>query len=133
MPESDPPEWAAVWEPLVSTFDASAGPSLPAAECLALLGGGNSGVVVLSVEALPMVVPVRYRTGTEGIHLTLPAGLPVAAALDQQIVGLQASGDDGAGGRWTVMAIGRSAAHPAAPPTGFVLTPTLVHGYRFEL
>ncbi|MDE3202623.1 MAG: pyridoxamine 5'-phosphate oxidase family protein [Acidobacteriota bacterium] len=133
MADRESPDWAAVWEPLVATFDASAGPSLPAAECLAWLDAGDTGVVVLSVDALPMVVPVRYRTGTEGIHLTVPAGLPVAAALDQQIVGLQASGDDGAGGRWTVMAVGRAAAAPTAPPTGFIVTPTLVHGYRFEL
>ncbi len=133
MPDRDSSDWAALWEPLVAAFDASAGPSLPAAECLTLLDAGGPGVVVLSVDALPMVVPVRFQTVPEGIHLSVPAGLPVAAALDQQVVGLQTSGDDGTGGRWTVMAVGRSAAHPASPSTGFVLTPTLVHGYRFEL
>ena len=75
-------------------------------QCLALLGRSQLGRIALSLRAMPIVVPVRYRLD-DGDLLFAVSGEQLKKALHGNIAALQAEGfaEDG-GQRWTVFATG---------------------------
>jgi hypothetical protein len=75
-------------------------------QCLALLGRAQFGRIALSLRAMPVVVPVRYRLNDGDLLFTV-SGDQLTNALHGNIVALHADGfEEPCGQRWTVFATG---------------------------
>lgn len=89
-------------------------------ECLDLLATTSLGRVGLSDRALPMIVPVLYRLGPDGIEFDATGRLLPAAAYGGHVVCFEAdAADRDTGAGWSVVVVGRLQVVPlplAAPP-----------------
>jgi uncharacterized protein len=128
------------------TLDGADPQVLEPAECLRLLGGERIGRVAISVNALPVILPVRFALdGSEILFRAAPGGL-LAEATRQAVIAFEADGSEPGVGSWSVLATGlaRHVADPdaraltALPPWSseidvFVaLSPQLLSGRRLS-
>lgn len=75
--------------------------------CLSLLAGQSFGRVGLSVDALPVVLPVNYVVDGHRIVLRSMPGTKVTTALRDAVVCFEIDGVDAIGGmRWSVLVTG---------------------------
>lgn len=94
--------------------------------CLDLLGTASVGRVALSIDALPVVLPVRFSLDGDDVVVSALAGDRIRSALDDSVVALQVEGrsepaDEGIA--WSVLVRGSSRvltteAVVAPPPPG---------------
>jgi hypothetical protein len=79
-------------------------------ECRALLRTASVGRVGVSVNALPVILPVNYRLTGDTIRFWSPPGLKLHAAHAQHVVAFEVDefGEDHQGG-WSVLAVGLAA------------------------
>lgn len=83
------------------------GDALGRAECLALLGSAHLGRVGLSVDALPVIVPVGFSVIGDRVVLGAHADPRAVAAIDGVIVAFEADEwDPDAGSGWSVLVQG---------------------------
>lgn len=79
-------------------------------ECRHLLGVGDVGRVVVSVDAMPAALPVNYRIVDNAIVFRTAPGTKLTAAVDQAVVGFEVDEIDRAtNSGWSVLVVGRSA------------------------
>jgi nitroimidazol reductase NimA-like FMN-containing flavoprotein (pyridoxamine 5'-phosphate oxidase superfamily) len=117
---------------------------LSSADCWALLATASVGRIALSIRALPMIVPVRYRVddGSVAISLGRP-GLPVATVHDAVVAFAVDDIDQGSTTGWMVQMQGRArlatslassgSSDPAHIDQVIRLAPATVTGHRFTL
>ena len=75
--------------------------------CLSLLARHSFGRVGLSVDALPVVLPVNYAFDAERIVLRSGAGSKLTAAMREAVVCFEIDGVDPVGGAgWSVLVTG---------------------------
>jgi uncharacterized protein len=128
------------------TLDGAEPQVLEPAECLRLLGGERIGRVAISVNALPVILPVRFALdGSEILFRAAPGGL-LAEATRQAVIAFEADGSEPGVGSWSVLATGlaRHVADPdaralnALPPWSaetdvfIALSPQLLSGRRLS-
>ena len=115
-------------------------------ECLRLLAGTRLGRVAISVNALPVILPVRFAVDHDEIFFRAPPGGVLAEATRQAVVAFQADGSEPGGGSWSVLAtglarhLGDDDAHAPSslPPWSsetdvfIALTPQLLSGRRLS-
>jgi uncharacterized protein len=80
--------------------------ALSTAECSERLRAGRLGRVGLSINALPVILPVFYETTDDSVLFFTEAGTKLAAAAVNAIVAFETDGLDDDGG-WSVMVLGR--------------------------
>lgn len=120
---------------------------LTRAECLALLHTQSVGRVVLTLDALPVVLPVGYRVEDDGIVLRTHTDSRIVAAAANAIVAFQVDALDLVSGQgWSVTVTGTARPveptrerleglvdlhHPAEAGTDFLMAirPTVVSGH----
>jgi hypothetical protein len=107
-------------------------------ECLRLLGRTQLGRIVVSLRALPIVLPVRYEL-TDGNLLFVVSDDKVWRGLNGCIVTLHAEGvEEDKGRRWSVNAIGAVEHDPSrafdqtSPGEVFRLKPKILSGRWIE-
>ncbi len=76
-------------------------------ECSGRLRAGGLGRVGISVDALPVILPVFYEATDDSVLFFTEAGTKLAAAVVNTIVAFETDGLDDDGG-WSVMVLGRS-------------------------
>jgi nitroimidazol reductase NimA-like FMN-containing flavoprotein (pyridoxamine 5'-phosphate oxidase superfamily) len=82
---------------------------LDEAECRQLLASQGVGRVGLTVEALPVILPVNYALMDGDVVFRTSAGAKLGAALDQAVVCFEIDGhDDVAHEGWSVLVTGRA-------------------------
>ena len=82
---------------------------LDEAECFVLLAGGSIGRVSVSVDALPVVLPVNYVLMGDSILMRTSTGTKLSAALDQAVVAFEVDDYDLFDHRgWSVLVQGRA-------------------------
>ena len=87
-------------------FDGTRPHILTPAECLRLLAGERIGRVAISVNALPVILPVRFVLDQDEIVFrAAPKGL-LAEATRQAVVAFEADGSEPGVGSWSVLATG---------------------------
>lgn len=87
-------------------LDGSRPQILAPAECLRLLAGERIGRVAISVNALPVILPVRFVLDHDEILFrAAPKGL-LAEATRQAVVAFEADGSEPGVGSWSVLATG---------------------------
>jgi nitroimidazol reductase NimA-like FMN-containing flavoprotein (pyridoxamine 5'-phosphate oxidase superfamily) len=85
--------------------------------CWAMLATGLFGRVALSVRAMPVIVPVRYRVDAAVLRVQLANTARIGDALPGSIVAFQADGFNHEAQRdWSVHAIGRIATPDMSEP-----------------
>jgi len=75
-------------------FDRNGLALLDAGECRALLGTSAIGRLALSVQALPVVLPVNFTLMPDGILIRTGAGSKFDQACDHAVVGFEIDGYD---------------------------------------
>ena len=76
-------------------------------QCLAQLGRAQFGRIALTLQAVPVVVPVRYALSDGGTILFTVSVDQLREALHGTVTTLQADGfDEASGRRWSVIAVG---------------------------
>src|SRR4051794_24699721 len=75
-------------------FDRNGLALLDAAECKTLLGTPGIGRLALSVQALPVVLPVNFTLMPDGILVRTGAGSKFEQACDHAVVGFEIDGYD---------------------------------------
>jgi len=128
------------------TVDGADPQVLEPAECLRLLGGERIGRVAVSVNALPVILPVRFALdGDEILFRAAPGGL-LAEATRQAVIAFEADGSEPGVGSWSVLATGvarhvaepDAGAHASLPPWSsetdvfIALSPQLLSGRRLS-
>lgn len=81
--------------------------ALSTQECLEALGSRSLGRVGLSIEALPVILPVLYRVSERAIWFFTAEGSKLNAAVRSAVLAFEVDdwhGDQG----WSVLVIGRS-------------------------
>ena len=63
-------------------------------ECLSFLAGASIGRLALSIQALPVVLPVNFALVTDGILIRTGAGALFDQACDRAVVGFEIDGFD---------------------------------------
>ena len=103
--------------------------TLSAAECVALLAPSGVGRVAISLDALPAVIPVRYRWTPDALVLASPTHLRHASGLTNAVVTLEVDSlaDDGEG--WAVNVTGRAS---LASPGEHRLPVEAITGWRYK-
>ncbi|MFJ8436309.1 pyridoxamine 5'-phosphate oxidase family protein [Kitasatospora sp. NPDC094019] len=93
---------------------------LDEARALELLRGAGVGRVVYTVDALPAVLPVRFRLDPlGGVLLATASGSELARAVDGAVIAFEADEVDGADGTgWCVTVLGRAEVRRAPPGAG---------------
>ena len=87
-------------------FDGTRPHILAPAECLRLLAGERIGRVAISVNALPLILPVRFVLDNDEILFrAAPTGL-LAEATRQAVIAFEADGSEPGVGSWSVLATG---------------------------
>ena len=82
------------------------GHDFEAAKCLDLLRRNRHGHLGLSIQALPVVVPVRYAVANAGLVIGVDQN-QLASAIDRAVIALHSEGfDEDVRKRWSVLAIG---------------------------
>lgn len=99
-------------------------------ECEALLGPGGIGRVAVSIRALPVILPVRYRWTLDGLVLIPPADDRLHAALIDRVVGFGADALTAAGEGWCINVVGRAVL--SAPAFEVRLPLEVMSGRRFS-
>jgi len=74
-------------------------------ECLALLGGSGMGRVAVTMNALPVVLPVCYAVLDEDVIIRTGTGTKLSAAVNHAVVTFQIDHLDG-DERWSVCVTG---------------------------
>jgi uncharacterized protein len=75
-------------------------------ECSERLRAGQLGRVGISIDALPVILPVFYQATEDSVMFFTEAGTKLAAAAINAIVAFEVDGLDDDGG-WSVMVLGR--------------------------
>lgn len=110
----------------------AAGTPVSSEECIRLLSHSGTGQLVLTLHALPMVLPVRFTMDFSGaLIVSLPGGGPSAAAIRETVVVLHAEhrqpeGRPGGGVATSVMVHARAETVPGQE--ALRLVPDLVTG-----
>lgn len=112
--------------------------SLDTQQCLRLLAGMAVGRIIYTRDAMPAVLPVRFRIDTEGsVVLAQGADSDLVRAVDGAVIAFETgevSGADGSG--WSVTVLGRAnvAPDPAADGDRVLIHihPEVVTGRRLE-
>jgi uncharacterized protein len=87
-------------------FDGAHLQILAPAECLRLLAGERIGRVAISVNALPVILPVRFALDHDEILFrATPKGL-LAEATRLAVIAFEADGSEPGVGSWSVLATG---------------------------
>ncbi len=82
---------------------------IPAADCHTLLGLESVGRIAVSVNALPVILPVNYAWCDGDVVFRTSAGTKLAAATAGAVVAFEVdSYDDGGMQGWSVLVQGRS-------------------------
>lgn len=78
------------------------------AECLGFLERSRVGRVGITVDALPVILPVNYCVIDQAVHFATVPGTKLDAATQAAVVAFQADAyaPDGTAG-WSVLAVGR--------------------------
>ena len=119
---------------------------LAPAECFRLLAGERLGRVAITVNALPVILPVRVALDRDEILFRAALGGVLAGATRQAVVAFEADGSEPGVGSWSVLATGMARhlaeddrrALTSLPPWSsetdvFVaLTPQLLSGRRLS-
>ncbi len=94
--------------------------------CLKLLETSDAGRVALSDQALPTIVPVRYRYDPRYVSIDLAFEALAVAAKRGHVVCFETDAEDESGERWSVTIVGR------LEPVGdrALLATDLVGGHR---
>ena len=79
---------------------------LAPAECLRLLAGERLGRVAITVNALPVILPVRFALDRDEILFRAAVGGLLAQATRQAVVAFEADGSEPGLGSWSVLATG---------------------------
>jgi nitroimidazol reductase NimA-like FMN-containing flavoprotein (pyridoxamine 5'-phosphate oxidase superfamily) len=98
---------------------------LSSAACWALLATASVGRIALSIRAMPMIVPMRYRVddGSVAISLGRP-GLPVATVHDAVVAFAVDDIDQGSATGWMVQMQGRARLATSLASSGSSTRPT---------
>ncbi len=80
--------------------------ALSTAECSERLRAGRLGRVGISIDALPVILPVFYQATDDSVMFFTEAGTKLAAAAVNAIVAFEIDELDDDGG-WSVMVLGR--------------------------
>ena len=76
-------------------------------ECLRLLARANKGRVAISVQALPIILPVRFVVYDDRIVIRTSLGTTLDGATRGTVVAFQADGTESSSGRdWSVQVTG---------------------------
>ena len=119
---------------------------LAPAECLRLLAGERLGRVAITVNALPVILPVRFALDRDEILFRAAVGGLLAQATRQAVVAFEADGSEPGVGSWSVLATGMARhlaegdgrALSSLPPWSsetdvfIALTPQLLSGRRLS-
>jgi hypothetical protein len=99
------------------------GEFLDTQQCLRLMAGMTVGRVVYTLNAMPAVLPVRFRFDPDGsVVLAEGSATELARAVDGTVIAFETgevSGTDGSG--WSVTVLGRASAVPV-PASGTEFT-----------
>jgi uncharacterized protein len=91
---------------------------LTPSECLALLTQVEIGRIALSIDALPVIIPVAFAVIDEHVHFWILRDPKLDAAVDNQVVAFESGAydpEDGTG--WSVLVQGMTqAVHRSDPP-----------------
>jgi len=89
--------------------DRDDGGALDTEQCLRLLRTSNVGRLALSVQALPVIVPVNFALDPRGIIVRTGAGREIDQACNRAVVGFEVDGYDPLSGRgWSVLVQGHA-------------------------
>ena len=80
--------------------------AMSTSECSERLRAGRLGRVGVSIDALPVILPVFYEATDDSVLFFTEAGTKLAAATLNAIVAFETDGLDDDGG-WSVMVLGR--------------------------
>jgi hypothetical protein len=121
-----------------STADRGGPEILDREQCLRLLAQKTLGRIGITVGALPVVHPVRYRLVRDEIILRATAGTTLDRATRDAVVAFEVDDMDAtceAGWSVSVTGTARAITEPAcSPPTDertIAITPTIISGRRF--
>jgi uncharacterized protein len=83
--------------------------SMSRAECIRFLGRSRVGRVGITVDALPVILPVNFCVIDAVVHFATVPGTKLDAATHEAVIAFQADAyaPDGSAG-WSVLAVGRS-------------------------
>jgi uncharacterized protein len=81
--------------------------TLSSEECRELLAPGGLGRVGISIDALPVILPVMYAYKDDAIWFFTEPGTKLAAAAEHAVLAFEIDHVDQVGG-WSVLVIGRS-------------------------
>lgn len=80
---------------------------MDAAECLALLRGANVGRLGVSINALPVVLPVNYAVDDDAVVFRTMAGTKLSVAVVETVVAFEVDDYEPSGGvGWSVLVQG---------------------------
>jgi len=84
-------------------------------ECYDLLASGSVGRVGVTVGALPVILPVNYRTVDRDVVFRTSPGTKLRAALDHAVIAFEVDAlDERRRSGWSVLIVGR--AHEVVDP-----------------
>ncbi len=92
---------------------------------MALLRSQAMGRVVVSVQALPAVVPVGFAVGDDHLVFRAATGSPLDAATRDAVVAFEVDHVGERGECWSVLVVGRSSAARDAGPPGAAAVPAM--------
>jgi nitroimidazol reductase NimA-like FMN-containing flavoprotein (pyridoxamine 5'-phosphate oxidase superfamily) len=87
---------------------------LEGADCLRLLASTDRGRIAIHVNALPIILPVRYVIDTDQVVFSTLVGGVLDRATDGSVVAFQADGAEPRDSEWSVCLVG-IARHAATP------------------
>jgi nitroimidazol reductase NimA-like FMN-containing flavoprotein (pyridoxamine 5'-phosphate oxidase superfamily) len=128
------------------TLDGADPQVLAPAECLRLLAGERLGRVAITVNALPVILPVRFALDRDEILFRAALGGVIAEGTRRAVVAFEADGSEPGPAWWSVLATGmarhlaaddrrvRTSLPPWSSETDVViaLTPQLLSGRRLR-
>jgi nitroimidazol reductase NimA-like FMN-containing flavoprotein (pyridoxamine 5'-phosphate oxidase superfamily) len=88
------------------TLDGADPQVLVPAECFRLLAGERLGRVAITVNALPVILPIRFALDRDEILFRAALGGVLAEATRQAVVAFEADGSEPGVGLWSVLATG---------------------------
>jgi hypothetical protein len=81
---------------------------LTRAECLRRLAGTDVGRIGLSVDAMPVILPMAFAMLDDDVVIRVGWGDKLDAAVHHRVVCFEADGSESAGGGWSVLITGRA-------------------------
>lgn len=100
-------------------------------DCLALLGGAHVGRVAVTMDALPVVLPVTFVLTDDGVVFRTRAGTKLDAATSGAVVAFEVDDVDPVDHTgWSVLVtgVGRAVADPGELAPGADRAPRWLHG-----